>query len=157
MSLAPRARRLFYLPTILGLVLFWGPACGGVSVGLAFVLPAWGAVAVAGALFFVMFLESVWMPWLDYQCWGYALRADDLLVRRGVFFRKVTSIPTGRIQHVDTRQGPLEQWMNLARLQVFTASGLGADAIIPGLDRHAAEAMRDKLMVRVKEADDDGV
>lgn len=156
-ALAPRARRLFYIRSILGLTFFWVPACFGISVGLAVFLPAWAAVAGAASIFFLLFLEAVWMPWLEYQRWGYALRPADLLVRRGVFFRRVTAIPTGRVQHVDTRQGPLEQWMQLVRLQVFTASGLGADAVIPGLDRKAADAIRDRLMDRVEKADDDGV
>ena len=58
----------------------------------------------------------------------------------------MTSIALTRIQHVDMRQGPLEQWMGLARVQVFTASGMGADGSIPGLKFEQAQRLRDQLL-----------
>jgi membrane protein YdbS with pleckstrin-like domain len=55
-------------------------------------------------------------------------------------------VPTNRIQHVDVRQGPLEQWLGLSRVLVYTASGMGADGVIPGLNVETAEALRDQLV-----------
>ena len=63
-----------------------------------------------------------------------------------MLIRSIVAIPTSRIQHVDTRQGPIEQWMGLARLQVHTASGVGGDGMIPGLELPVAEALRDQLV-----------
>jgi membrane protein YdbS with pleckstrin-like domain len=45
----------------------------------------------------------------------------------------------------------------LSRLQVFTASGAGADASIPGLDRAIADALRDRLVAKANAERDDGV
>ena len=36
--------------------------------------------------------------------------------------------------------------MGLARVQVFTASGIGGDGVIPGLALVDAEALRDQLV-----------
>ncbi|MFP2924922.1 PH domain-containing protein [Pyxidicoccus sp. 3LG] len=94
----------------------------------------------------------VWYPPRAHQGWGWALREHDLLISHGVLVRQLVSIPAGRIQHVDVHQGPIERALGLARLQVFTASGGGADGEIPGLARETADALREKLVRR--EADD---
>ncbi len=152
--LAPRARLLFYLQAFARLVLFWLPAtlAGGTAAAI-FGNPLWAALGGMGWLFF-MFVQALWWPTLAWQRWGYALREEDLLIARGVFIRSFTAIPTHRIQHVDTRQGPIEQWLGLARLQIHTASGLGADGVIPGLELDVAEGLRDQL---VQVTGDDGV
>ena len=152
--LAPRARLLFYLQAFSRLVLFWIPVT---AVAIAVGAGMWNAlysVTIGLGWLFMLFLSAVWMPALAHARYGYALRDEDLLVARGVIIRTVVAIPTSRIQHVDTRQGPIEQWMGLARLQIHTASGVGGDGVIPGLDLEVAEALRDQL---VEVEGDDGV
>ncbi len=153
-SLAPRARMLFYLQAFSRLFLFWFPACVGAAVVGSVSWSAVYAPMLALGWLFLMFLLAVWFPSLVFARYGYALTDSELIVARGVIVRSVVAIPTNRIQHVDTRQGPLEQWMGLARLQVHTASGVGADGVIPGLDYDEAEALRDQL---VEVQGDDGV
>jgi uncharacterized protein len=144
--LAPRARSLFYLQAFVRLVLFWLPITGvGISL-TATVLPFFWAVVVGLGWLFLLFLGALWMPALSHARWGYAIRDEDLLITRGVLIRSVVAIPTARIQHVDTRQGPFEQSLRLARVRVHTASGLGADGVIPGLELRDAEELRDRLM-----------
>ena len=150
-----RARWLFYLQAFSRLFLVWVPASVVLGVGLAVTTSFWAGVGGGGALFLVVFLTAVWYPTLSFDRWGYAIAETEVLIRRGVLVRRVTAIPLNRVQHVDTRQGVIEQWMGLARLQVFTASGIGGDGVIPGLDLEVAEKIRDQL-VRVK-AGDDGV
>ena len=144
--LAPAARWLFYVRAFSGLLFFWAPVCGLGALGLAMALPFWVALATGTCWFLLMFIYSVWYPSFAFERWGYALRNEELIIGRGVLFRSITAIPLGRIQHVDTRQGPLEQWMGLARLQVYTASGMGADGVIPGLTVLNAEQLRDDLL-----------
>ena len=83
------------------------------------------------------------------------LRDDALVVRSGVLVRSYVAIPRGRIQHVDIRQGPFEQWLGLARLQIHTASGVGGDGAIPGLEHDEARSLRDQLVDQ--SGQDDGV
>lgn len=152
--LAPRARVLFYLQAFSRLLLFWVPVTAiAVLVGSA----TWSVMysSIAGATWlFLLFLIAVWMPALSHARYGYAVREDELLIARGVIVRTVVAIPTSRIQHVDTRQGPIEQYMGLARVQIHTASGLGGDGAIPGLELDVAESLRDQL---VEVDGDDGV
>lgn len=153
-SLAPMARALFYYRAIMGLLMFWLP----VSLVVGFMVSAFisGTLGlVAGVTVgFGALMAAVWLPALSYARWKYALRDQDLVITRGVLIRHLTSIPTHRVQHVDVKQGPLEQWLGLARVRIHTASGIGGDGVIPGLSMEQAELLRDKL---VKPSGNDGV
>ena len=122
--------------------------------GLAQAAGTAAGVAVGGGLIGMSLLLLVAWPPLEYRHWRYAVREHDLLVQHGVLFRRWSSIPLNRIQHVDTRQGPLERMLGLSRLLVYTASGVSADGSIPGLAEPVAEQLRDELSRR---GGDDGV
>ena len=79
-----------------------------------------------------------------WRAWGYAERADDLLVRRGVMFRRMSVIPYGRMQYVEVEAGPFERAFGLATVQMHTAAA-ASDARIPGLVAEEAERLRDQL------------
>jgi len=146
LRLDPRARWLFYLQATARLLFVWLPASVALAVGVAITSSAVAGLGSGAALFLAMFLMTVWYPSLAFDRWSYAVTEEGVLIARGVVTRRVTAIPLGRIQHVDTRQGVLEQWTGLARLQVFTASGIGGDGVIPGLDLAIAEGLRDQLV-----------
>src|SRR3984957_18685718 len=76
--------------------------------------------------------------------WGYAERAEDLLVRRGVMFRRMSVIPYGRMQYVEVTAGPFERAFGLATVQMHTAAA-ASDARVPGLSAGEAERLRDQL------------
>jgi membrane protein YdbS with pleckstrin-like domain len=79
--------------------------------------------------------------------WGYAERADDLLIKRGLMFRELVVVPYGRMQFVDVQAGPLERAFDVAQVQLHTASA-GSDARIPGLNAVEAARLRDRLASR---------
>jgi membrane protein YdbS with pleckstrin-like domain len=148
--LTPGALTLFRLEGLIRAGLYAVPVSG-----LALVLAVTGeavwavpVLALAGLLGLVL---SVWYPPRAWRSWGYAVRENDLLITGGVLVRQVVSIPAGRIQHVDIQQGPLERTMGLARVRVYTASGGGADGVIPGLTMEAADALRERLVRREAE------
>jgi uncharacterized protein len=76
--------------------------------------------------------------------WGYAERDDDLLVRRGVMFARLSVVPYGRMQFIDVTAGPLERAFGLATVRLHTAAA-ATDARIPGLEREEAARLRDRL------------
>jgi membrane protein YdbS with pleckstrin-like domain len=154
LTLAPQARLLFYLRAFTRLVVFWVPVTVFAATMLASQVGLTSAFGGAAAWLFVQFLAALWMPALSFERWAYAVRERDLLIARGVLFRVVTAIPLQRIQHVDVRQGPIEQWLGLSQVQISTASGAGADGVIQGLTTATAEALRDRL---VAASGDDGV
>ena len=79
-----------------------------------------------------------------YRSWGYAEREDDLLVRRGVMFTRLSVVPYGRMQFIDVTAGPLERLFGLATVRLHTAAA-ATDARIPGLEQEEAARLRDRL------------
>ncbi len=152
--LDPRAVLLWRLQRLLNIALFGLPLATAMAVGLAQVLPRAAAILLAGGFLLVRFALAIAWPALSWRSWRYELREHDLLVQSGVLFRRWSSVPHRRIQHVDTRQGPLERWLGLSRLLVYTAAGMSADGVIPGLSEAEAERLRDELSRR---GGDDGV
>lgn len=139
---------------LLRVAIFWGPLVAGAGVAVASVTNASIGAVVALTLVAVKLLITFAWPALRYEHFRYSVREHDLLVQRGVLFRRRSSIPHIRIQHVDTRQGPLERILGLSQVAVYTASGMSADGSIPGLTTPHAEAIRDELARR---GGDDGV
>jgi uncharacterized protein len=78
------------------------------------------------------------------RAWGYAERVDDLVVRRGVMFRRLSVIPYGRMQYIDVTAGPVERSFGLATVRMYTAAA-ASDARIPGLASEEAARLRDNL------------
>jgi uncharacterized protein len=145
--LAPGALTLFRLQLLVraglyGLML--------ASFGVWFLIAGRGLWVwpVLGVLALVLLGLVLWYPQRAWQRWGYAVREHDLLIQSGVLVHRRVSIPSGRIQHVDIHQGPFERMLGLARVQVFTASGGGADGVIPGLAPEVADSLRERLVRR---------
>lgn len=78
------------------------------------------------------------------HAWGYAERADDLLVRHGLLVRRLSIVPYSRMQFVDVSAGPLERAFDLATVQLHTAAA-ATDARVPGLRPAEASRLRDRL------------
>jgi membrane protein YdbS with pleckstrin-like domain len=109
---------------------------GGLGSGVA-VIAAMLGVVVAG-------LSADAVMGRRVRAWGYAERAEDLLVKRGVMFRRISVIPYGRMQYVEVAAGPLERAFGLATVQMHTAAA-ASDARIPGLTAAEAARLRDQL------------
>jgi UDP-N-acetylglucosamine--N-acetylmuramyl-(pentapeptide) pyrophosphoryl-undecaprenol N-acetylglucosamine transferase len=88
-------------------------------------------------------------PPVAYERWRFALRERDLWIRRGILVRSVSVIPYRRFQFVDTEQGPLERWLGLARLVVYTAGVRGAQNVVPGLANRIAARWAHAVAVSV--------
>ena len=110
---------------------------------LAAMAATWVAVVVA-----VVGVAALAWGWVvvgrSVRSWGYAERADDLLVTRGVLNRQLVVVPYGRMQYVDVHAGPLEQLFRIASVHLHTASP-GTSARIPGLPALEAARLRDRL------------
>lgn len=76
---------------------------------------------------------------------GYALREDDIVFRRGVFFQRIVAVPYGRLQLVDVGRGPIARALGLAQLSLVTAAA-SSGVSIPGLPLAAADELRDHLI-----------
>ncbi len=114
----------------------------GLGIGVSLVDGWAGIAAAAGAVVLGLLAERFVRR--RFEAWGYAEREDDLLVRRGVMFSRLSVVPYGRMQFVDVTAGPLERSFGLATVRMHTAAA-ASDARIPGLDRAEAARLRDRL------------
>ena len=76
----------------------------------------------------------------------YSLREQDLSYSSGLLFRKTTSQPMLRIQHIELKRGPIERMVGLASLQVFSAGGAMHTFEIPGLEVEEATTIRQFIL-----------
>ncbi len=117
---------------VLAAIAAFGATLGIASAGIAVVVLALG---------WVIAYRSIGR---NYTSWGYAERAEDLLVTRGVLFRRLVVVPYGRMQLVDVTAGPVERRFHIATVRLHTAAA-GSDAKIRGLSAAEAGRLRDRL------------
>ncbi|MDO9396401.1 MAG: PH domain-containing protein [Herbiconiux sp.] len=101
----------------------------------------WPALAVA----IVVGVVSLALAPRRVRSIGYALRADDLVYRRGIMFHRVVSVPYGRMQLIDINRGPVARLLGLAELKFVTAAA-ATGVSIPGLVESDANELRDRLV-----------
>ena len=114
----------------------------GVLINSGFFIPA--------GVFAALFVWQLWLIPRQVRAMGYALTDNHLLWRHGVMFRSITVTPYGRMQFVDTSQGPLARWLGIAEVKLHTASA-STDATINGLPVAEAERLRQVLSQRGEE------
>jgi membrane protein YdbS with pleckstrin-like domain len=140
----PVSPRLASARLLVGLLWLGVPLVGlAVAAALSGIGWLWIGVAVLAA--FVVW--TVWLVPRQVRALGYAERADDLLLRRGILFRSMVVVPYGRMQYVDVSAGPLARRLGIASVQLHTASP-GTDASIDGLPTAEAARLRDQLASR---------
>jgi membrane protein YdbS with pleckstrin-like domain len=127
----------------------WEVAAGTLTMIVAAVVAAvligsrvFAAIAVVGLA--VVGLAADRVAGRRVRAWAYAERSDDLLVTRGVMFRRMSVIPYGRMQYVEVTAGPFERAFGLATVQMHTAAA-ASDGRIPGLPAEEASRLRDQL------------
>ncbi|MCI1637640.1 MAG: PH domain-containing protein [Bifidobacterium crudilactis] len=121
-----RVKRVWYLSSAIGDVAVL-LICAVAAVVLMH-LGWWGfwqrAVVVIAAVLSV--LDLVLRPLIsryEYAVNRFILGQHEVSIRKGWFLRKLTVIPYNRVQHVETKQGPLLQAFSLMSVEIHTAVG----------------------------------
>ncbi|TGO03914.1 PH domain-containing protein [Serinibacter arcticus] len=83
---------------------------------------------------------------------GHVERAEELVVREGLWSRTATVIPYGRLQYVTLTEGPIDTRFGLAKLEVHTAAS--GSTTVPGLPVADARALRSRLSRRTRGRDE---
>ncbi len=125
----------------------------GAVIGLTifFNWPLW-IIAVALLLLVIdAYLVIFFIPTLKWKRWRYEVRENELEIQHGVFIIKRTLVPMIRVQHVDTRQGPILRKYRLATVTISTAATVHE---IPALDMEEAEELRFFISKLARVADD---
>jgi membrane protein YdbS with pleckstrin-like domain len=126
------SRGILLLIVMIGLVIGWVASdhfwLFPLLMGVNALLAVWRAIVTVRAV----------------RAWGYAERDQDLMVRHGLFVRRLSIVPYARMQYVDVTAGPVERAFKLATVQLHTAAA-ASDAKVPGLTPAEASRLRDRL------------
>lgn len=100
---------------------------------------------VLGPLFFILLIPL----YFRYHTLRYRFDEEGISMRWGILFRREINLTYARIQDIHLRSNFVERWLNLARIEVQTASGSsGAEMTLEGLLEF--EAIRDYLYTRMR-------
>lgn len=129
-------------------------------LGLAFIwifIPTAMNVTVS-LIFTVMWLVIIFIPLAVYipayfHSLEYSLEDDAIRLKKGVFWRRVTTVPYAKITNIDITQGPLERLFNVSKLHIQTAGFSGnqathAELMMVGICN--AEDLKEQIMNRLR-------
>jgi len=150
--LDPRAKTLWRITGALGALplLAGGAFASWVLLRLADLPLLLGILPFLAAGVLFVALASV-VPDLRWRRWRYEIRPDEVDLQRGVWWVSRTLVPLARIQHVDTRQGPLQRRYGLSTVVFHTAAGANQ---IPELSTPIAAETRDRIADLTREQDE---
>lgn len=125
----------------------------GVAGGLAIaeIIPVPLGIAGVGALLLFALLDVAVIPKVRWLRWRYQVSEDEIYLRHGLWIRKRTLIPMTRVQHVDTKAGPLLRAFGLSTVTVATAGG---EHEIPALSDEVADGLRDRIAALARVTED---
>lgn len=115
---------------------------GVIYMSLRFDWPTWIAVVITSLALLESILEILIWPKLKYKQWRYEILDEEIQLQYGILVRHRTLIPMIRVQHVDTKQGPILRRFGLATVTFSTAAGSHE---IPALSEASAEQVRRQI------------
>lgn len=94
---------------------------------------------IVGVIFLVMAAASSVFTYFTLR---YSISGDELVVRKGLIFRSLRTIPLHRIQNVDLTQNLFHRMIGVAEVRVETAGGSEPEAKLRVLSLKQVEALR---------------
>lgn len=150
--LDPKARTMWYVSETIQMAIWTVVIAAIATVLIRFTDLSTRWVAGIAALIIVTgIVETVVSPGLRYRHWRYEIRADEVDLQHGFLVKTRQLVPMSRIQHVDTRRGPLQQRFGLASVVFYTAAGAME---IPALSQEVAADVRNRIAELAKVHDD---
>nr|WP_317628080.1 PH domain-containing protein [Paenibacillus darwinianus] len=128
---------------VLGILLF---------LTLRFQWPAWIFTAASLAAVTGVYVETVLFPNLRWKHFRYDIHEHEIDLQYGIFIRRRVLIPMVKVQHVDTKQGPLLRRYGLATVTFSTAAGSHE---IPALNEARAEQVRNRIALLARISDEE--
>ena len=100
---------------------------------------------VVAAIFFV---PTVAFSIIRYMSLRYQIENGELVVTKGIFFRRVRTVPLERIQNIDLVQNLFHRMFKVAEVRVETASGTEPEATLRVLSLSDVERLRTVVFER---------
>lgn len=100
-------------------------------------------------LFFIFFGCVFGYLLLSFPLRKYALRNKDISYKRGLFTKKMTTVPFSRIQHVEIDEKPISRLFQLSSLSVYTAGDSSDDLEIKGIQKETALQIKEFISSKI--------
>lgn len=120
------------------------PLAVACAVAAAF---TWTWVAAGAVALLLLWAWLMWLVGVQVRAITWAELPEELAIRKGRLWRRLVTIPYGRIQYVDLSSGPYKRAKGMADITVHTASPTSSGDI-PGLPAEVAEELRVRLAAR---------
>jgi len=106
-------------------------------------------------LFVLIFCVLLFMGWLVYKNYTFALGDDSLKIRRGIMIKEEVAIPYRQIQDVDIERDLSFQMLGLSKVVILTAghedekaTGDESEGVLPAIDQNLASWLQTELLKR---------
>ncbi|WP_233523079.1 PH domain-containing protein [Peribacillus saganii] len=110
----------------------------------------WAALVIMSIAHTYLFIFLI--PSIRWKRWRYEVRESEIEIQSGLIIIKRTLVPMSRVQHVDTKQGPVLRRYDLATVVVSTAA---TSHEIPALDTAEADDIRYFISTLAKVEEED--
>lgn len=114
--------------------------------------PDWIGLVAALLVAAGAYMEIEVIPAVRYRRFRYEIEEEEIDLQHGLFIRRRTLIPMIKVQHVDTKQGPLMGRYGLATVTFSTAAG---NHEIPALTDETANRVRNQIARLARISDDE--
>jgi len=116
--------------------------------GFSFLFPV---ISAPVTVIFHLLLVFVF-PKVRWKRWRYEVGKKGVDMQRGIIITKRTIVPINRVQHVDTKQGPVYRKYGLSSISMSTAATTHE---IPALDEETASSLRELISELVRKVKED--
>jgi membrane protein YdbS with pleckstrin-like domain len=153
-------KRLYYLYLVIGSIAFY--LSWAMPVNLIIYLDSGPMTSLLASLFLfspiiiIVIFTIFWIPKF-HSSLSYLLSETDIIVEKGVWWKRKSIVPYNRVTNVEVIQGPLSRRFELGKVSIQTAgfsaggssgSAKVAEAVILGTKNF--EEVKDFVMTRVK-------
>lgn len=114
--------------------------------------PLWVGYVLLALAAVITILKVGVIPKISWKRWRYEVKEQEISLMHGIWFKHHTLIPMVRVQHVDTKQGPIMRHYGLTSVTIATAAGVSE---IPALADEVAGALRDQIAELARVVDED--
>lgn len=106
------------------------------------VVDLWVYLLIVSILIPVTLIATFVIPHFRWKRWCYDINEHEIDLQHGLIIVQRTLIPVNRVQHVDTRQGPILRNYALSNVTISTAATTHE---IPALTEENAGKVRDQI------------
>ncbi|WP_430788656.1 PH domain-containing protein [Virgibacillus flavescens] len=151
-TIADEALKAWKLTAVIFMSILWLLILAGLVLSVIFDISFLyaGIGILLGLLIHYLFVYL--LPKVRWNRWRYEIFEQEIYIQHGIIIVSRTLVPMIRVQHVDTKQGPILKKYQLAGVTISTAATTHE---IPALREEDAAGLRDRISALARVDEDD--